>query len=300
MIEVNNVGFKAGQIIIGLIILFLIYSLTLNTLNLDAIVSIPELTVKQKEFSTIVKDTNNSAQLAKMRFNTVFPYRMNYVPFMKMSESVNGRMGSQFTYQFWMKINDTNPNLIQNLIILLKGDDTKYRLGYYDYYDVAHPWMKELTTEPDYMIKCPLIKFGENHKHLIVEFNTSSKPNESVHIKLGNDDESNRTNPLTLLPLDWGLLTFVFQENNKEGGFKFTFYLNDKAVMNVNFQGFLRMNDGDLYLFPNLDSKADVLSISNMKYYNYARTDRDIVFDFNKGRKSYSVNERPTDIYTGF
>ena len=160
--------------------------------------------------------------------------------------------------------------------------------------------MKEYTTDPDYMIKCPLIRFKGSHRNLVVEFNTSYRPNEEVQINLATNAEAERINPLSMLALDWSLLTFVFQEDPSRGGIKFTFYVNDKAVLSPTFNGFLKSNDGDLYLFPNLDTSKNVMDIADLKYCNFAKTDAEVRYDFSKGRKYYSGNSRPTSMYTEY
>jgi hypothetical protein len=299
MIEINKPGMIAVQIAIGIIVVLIVYVIVLNVMNFDSIVTVPDLLAKQRDEIMIVRGTAKASQLRR-RYNTVFPFRMNYVPFMKMTDSVNGRAGRQLTYQFWMKVKDTDANAFKDLVVLLKGDDRKYQLGYYDYEDVTHPLMKEYTTDPDYMIKAPLIKFKGSHKNMVVEFNTSYRPNESVEINLATNAEAERTNPLSMLALDWSLLTFVFQEDPIRGGIRFTFYLNDKAVLSPNFNGFLKSNDGDLYLFPNLDTTKDVLEIADLKFCNFAKTDAEVRYDFSNGRKYYSTNTRPTTLYTGY
>jgi hypothetical protein len=299
MIEINNVGMMALQIVIGLIIIMIVYLVVLNTMDFDSIVTVPDLLAKQRDEITIVKGIAKASEL-KRRYNTVFPFRMNYVPFMKMTDSVNGRAGRQFTYQFWMKIQDTNVEAFKDLVVLLKGDNRKYQIGYYDYENPTHPLMKEYTTDPDYMIKCPLIRFKGSHRNLVVEFNTSYRPNEEVQINLATNAEAERINPLSMLALDWSLLTFVFQEDPNRGGIKFTFYVNDKAVLSPTFNGFLKSNDGDLYLFPNLDTTKNVMDIADLKYCNFAKTDAEVRYDFSKGRKYFSGNSRPTSIYTEY
>jgi hypothetical protein len=299
MLEISKPGVLGLQILVGLIVVLIIYVIVLNTMNFDAIVTVPDMEAKQKDEVTIVKGTAKASQL-KRRYNTVFPFRMNYVPFMKMTDSVNGRSGRQFTYQFWMRVTNTDADAFKDLVILLKGDNRKYQLGYYDYENPTHPLIKDLTTDPDYMIKCPLIKFKGSYRNLVVEFNSSTRPNETIDINLASNEEAERTNPVSMMLLDWALLTFVFQENVNRGGIKFTFYLNDRAVTSPTFDGFMKTNDGDLFLFPNLDTAKDVLEVADMKFCNYGKTDKDVVHDFNKGRKYYSKNQRPTDIYVGY
>jgi hypothetical protein len=297
MIEINNAGWIFFQIVLALVILLILYIITLVVLSIDSLVTYPSFTVKQREETTILRGQATSATLANMRYNTIFPFRKDFV---KIPQSVNGIEGAQFTYQFWMKINDTNADNFKDLVLLLKGDNKKYKIGYYDY-EEPNALIKQHTTKSDYMIKCPLIKFVDNYKSLVVEFNTNKQPSQSIKINLGGKDtESQREDPLTLLPLDWSLLTFVFKENIAMGGIKIQFYLNGKPSGGGDVpDNFLKQNDGDLYLLPNLMSKKDVLSLGDIKYYNYARNDMEVIDDFRRGTRSYSVDERSTNIFSG-
>jgi hypothetical protein len=97
------------------------------------------------------------------------------------------------------------------------------------------------------------------------------------------------------------LFTFVFEENYSvkdgiENGIRFTFYLNDLPIAISTgstdlmlLDNSLRLNDGDLYLFPNYQSDDNLLTMDGMKYFNYAKTDSDVKSDFNRGRKTYNV-----------
>jgi hypothetical protein len=306
MIEINNFGWVFLQLLFGFLVLFLLYIATLVILSIDSLVVYPSFVVKQREEAVILSKPLNSAVLAKTRFNTIFPFKKNFV---KIPQSVNGTTGSQFSYQFWMKVNNNEQSNFKDLVLLLKGDTKKYKVGYYDM--TSKRLMEDKTEPSDYMIKSPLIKFKDSYKNMVVEFNTNNHPNAKINIDLDKgDDETRRKNLLSLLPLDWFLFTFVFEENysmqeGSENGIRFTFYLNDIPLQinsgSTDIQlrnNFLKQNDGDLFILPNFESNIDILSLSNVKYFNYAKTDTDIKADFQRRAKDLGEQIRSQNLYS--
>lgn len=296
MIEINF-GWVFLQLLLAFIVLLILYITTLVVMRIDSLVIEPTFVVKQREEATIVNSQTTSASLSKTRFNTIFPFKNDYI---KISNSVNGTTGAQFTYQFWMKVNSTKQSAFQDLVILLKGDTRKYGANFYD--PKTKKLIPYLKKNPDYFTKCPLIKFTDSYRNLSVEFNTTKHPDIKIPISLdGIDPEQNRKNLLTLLPLEWFLFTFVFEENYSikdgiENGIRFTFYLNNIPVVLASgstdimlMNNSLRLNDGDLYVFPNYQSDDNLVTVAGMKYYNYAKSDADVKSDFSRGTKTFSV-----------
>lgn len=298
------------QLIFAFLVVLILYIITLIVLSVDALVVVPSYKVKPREEVVIKTGNNSSALLAKTRFNTIFPFIKGN--FAKIPPSVNGSTGTQFTYQFWMKINDPKEQNFKDLVLLLKGDDRKYKLGYYKTSgDMS--LIPEITEGPKYMIKCPLIKFKDSFKNMVVEFNTNNHPDVQIEVNmLKSDSEAQRKNLLAFLPLDWFMFTFVFEENysqieGTENGIKFTFYINDIPYQSnsgstdeILRNNFIKQNDGDLFILPNHDSKTDILTMSDIKYYNYAKTDAEVRQDFENRSKSFIDSERSQSIFTSF
>ena len=298
------------QVLFALLVVLIMYVITLIVLSVDSLLVVPSYKVKQREEVVIKTGNNSSALLAKTRFNTVFPfYKGNFV---KIPQSVNGTTGAQFSYQFWMKVNDPKDDNFKDLILLLKGEDKKYKVGYYNYSgDMS--LLPEKTDGPKHMIKCPLIKFKDSYKNMVVEFNTNKHPDVQIEINMDKGDEnSKRRNLLTLLPLDWFMMTFVFEENysqteGTENGIRFTFYINDIPFQTntgstdvILRNNFIKQNDGDLFILPNHDAKTDILTMSDIKYFNYAKTDAMVRQDFERRNKSFADSERSQSIFTSF
>lgn len=301
MIEVSTTVLK--QLLLAFVVVLILYIITLIVLSIDSLIVFPSFSVKQREETIIRTGNATSAQLASTRMNTIFPYKKNFV---KIPQSVQGTKGTQFTYQFWLKVNETDTQYYQNLVLLLKGDDKKYKLGYYKQDG------RLARTEPaKHMIKCPLIKFVDSYKHMAVEFNTNNHPDVVIDINFSaNSEEDKRKNILSMLPLDWFMLTFVFEENfsiqeGTENGIKFSFYINDipaqinsASTMPILRNNVLKQNDGDLYILPGFDSAVNVLSMSDIRYFNYAKTDLEIKADFQRRAKTLTEGASAHNLFT--
>jgi len=150
-----------------------------------------------------------------------------------------------------------------------------------------------------------MIKFGNSYRDLNIMVNTTKDPFVNVNISVTPAD-SQRTNGsknlLSLLALkNWYLFTFVFKdniaaENNTENGINLTIYINDTAYYTytpTDIPAFrnntLKQNEGNLYLFPDLQNGTDFLKIGNINYYNYALDVNDVIKVFQKGAPTHSI-----------
>lgn len=288
----------AAQVIFGLCIVILLYVITLVLLNIDALVASRNVKVVPRESTTIVDGWIGAGRLANVSYNTINPFTEDY---MKIGKSINTHGGAQFTYQFWIRMEDVGYDALKNQIILMKGSNKKYKLGYYN------PQTLGLIEQPfsnEYLIKCPLIKFGDNHKELVVEFNTNKDISYSSKIQMKTDaDPSSKRNALSLLPLGWYLFTFVFEDTfsaleTTEIGSKFTFYLNDFPYHIVSASSdarlrnnFIKQNEGGLHILPDMKNPNDFIKLANIKYYNYAITPKEISKLFEKGPPKHAAND---------
>lgn len=229
----------------------------------------------------------------------------NYV---NIPRSVNRTSGAQFSFSFWInKGKNFDPNSLSNKVILIYGlknmesiakkipitlnspaidttidSDSPYEsvieskiAGEPISYNPSSTSIKnyrkfDVEVTKDILVKCPLIKFAENGKDIIVEVNTVK--NISNTFKLDSP-------LLDILSKDeWNLLTFTFEDYNNLVGFatgtKMTFYLNNKQVSTQIIKGdTLKINDGKIYILPETNSVQSVSnsgSIANLTYYNKA------------------------------
>ena len=283
------------QLLVALVVVIVLYVITLFVLKSDSILASIDNKVEPNGVTTLVDGYASCAQLANATFNGINANSRNYK---MMGKSINSRGGVSMTYQFWIKIKDTNDTLYANQTILLKGDKRKYQVGSYSNGSLVN------AASADYAVKCPLIKFGSSYRELVVQFATNNVPNYSVDIVMHpstTDGEPHR-NALSLLPLNWFLWTFVFEDSfslldGSKNGAKFTFYINDFPY-SINSgtsdpllrNNFITQNDAPLHLFPNLTSVGDFMQISNLKYFNSAVSPDDV-------RKTYQ-NGPPTNPMT--
>jgi hypothetical protein len=287
------------QVIVALIIIFILYIITIYTLNIPSIIQNTNDIVKPKQTKLIINGYAPISYLNNRRWNTSNYLTSNFIPIPK---SVNTMGGSQFTYQFWLKIDNANDDYFKDLILFLKGETQKYKLGLYD-----TTTSNKVSTIPSdssgvYAITSPLVKFTDSYRSMQVTFNTLKNPLTTVNIKMNpNDNILSRRNILSLLPLNWYMLTFSFEDNfstylSAENGINFKFWINDVLYQEntpVDTPLFknntIYQNEGDLVLFPGINKGSDFLQIGNFTYYNWALTQNDISKSFNKGppKKSY-------------
>jgi hypothetical protein len=286
------------QILLALVIIIILYIVTLVILNIDSLIVKQSSIVKPHETTNIITGYAPVSYLGNRSFNTFNAFANN---FKKIGKSVNTTGGSQFSYQFWIKIDDPNDALFKNLVLLLKGDKRKYKIGIYD----SETFQKNKVIPADYVIASPMIKFVDSYRHLNVQFGTINSPITSIDINMSpNDTGDSRRNLLSLLPLNWYLFTFVFEDNfsymsGSENGINFKFWVNDIPYQENTASdspelryNTLKQNDGDLFILPNPpDGSNNFMKMGNIKYYNYAVDAKDIKYAFSKGPPTISVLE---------
>lgn len=277
------------QIVLAIIIVLILYVVTLIILDVDSIVVKTSYEVLPRE-TTIIADGFAAASFFTTKtYNTVNPYTNN---FLKISRSLNSQGGSQFTYQFWIKIEDATDSYFRDLILILKGDNRKYITGFYN----QNNELQE-KREAEHVIACPMIKFVDSYRRLRVQFNTRKSPFTTIDINM-NPSETlmSRRNVTSLLALSkWFMFTFVFEDNfslvnGHENGISFRFYIDDfryqtntPAEVSLRLNN-LQQNDGDLFMMLNSNgNNANFMKMGNIKYYNFALTDEEVKSVFNDG-----------------
>lgn len=285
-----------AQVIFGLVVVILLYVITLVVLNIDTLVASKDVKVSPRETSMIIDGYATASYLANKSYNTINPFVED---FRKIGRSINTHGGAQFTYQFWIKMEDSDNANYVNQVLLLKGDNQKYKVGFYD---IETNKLSNNDITSDYMIKCPLIKFGTSYRDLVVQFNTNRDINYTTNIKMNPEaDPISKRNALSLLPLNWYLFTFVFEDNfssleSTENGIKFSFFMNDfpyhvvTATSDPKLRGnFLKQNEGDIHILPGMNSVNDFIKMGNVTYYNYALSHNEISQVFAKGQPKHSA-----------
>lgn len=285
------------QVLVGLIFILVMYVASLVVLNIDSLIVNPNAAVKPHEHITILNGWASPSYMANKQYNTINSFSEN---FKKVPKSVNTMGGAQFAYQFWLKVDDASDDLFKDMVILLKGDNKKYKVGLYDRDSKA--LMKNIPD--NHVITCPLIKFGKSYREFEIQLNTNDNPLTKIKVAMSpNSSNPGRQNLLSLLPVNWYLLTFCFEDNfsylySTETGIKFTLYINDfpyfitSASDNPELRSnFIKQNDGNLYLLPDVKNTGDFMKIANLKYYNYVPKESDIKKAYMEGPPTKSAVE---------
>lgn len=218
-------------------------------------------------------------------------YNMFSKAYRKLSPSMNKKGGAQFTYTVWVKLNDFAAENTSRKVLFMHGDDNMYN------YTINYDNKKE--TFNDYIVKCPLVKFGDSTDQLIVEFNTSNEITQKAVIsKVPNTNEAIRSNVFSLMPGRWVMMTFVFEDDIKydepESGVLFKFYLNDILHHTQRFTGgALRLNKGKLHILPSGPIKDGFMA--DLTYHNFAFNADEVRKVFAQGVSNTRYNEMESD-----
>lgn len=259
--------FIFAQVAVGIVILLVVFFASLYVMRADSLVAQRNSGITNSNFDTVIIDGYiDSNSVAKKRFSTLNPLDKTFVP---MPRSYNRMGGAQFSYTFWLFVGDSHPSAVANKPILLKGDHQKYT---YRKTDASDDKILEVTE--DVLIKCPLIRFGDTFKDIVLEFNTLDDINHQVNLSSVEQmtDTTLRHNLLSLIQSKWVYLSFVFEDNvpinDFENGIVIRFYINDIMYYTHRVSSTLRQNNGDFYLFP--AGEANGCRIGDLKYYNHA------------------------------
>jgi hypothetical protein len=287
----------AIQIVLAFVVIIILYIITLVMLNIDSLIATQDTRITPRQTTKVIDGFISVNAISNKSYNTITPAAQ---PYLRMGKSINTVGGAQFSYQFWMKIEDPNDEYFKDLVILLKGDKRKYNLGFYrEIENNKHKLVDKLESQ--YAIACPMIQFTNSYRELRVRLNTSKNPIVDIDLKVNNDSDSSRRNLMSLIAIKkWFLLTFIFKDNmslaqGSENGIEFSYYINDVPygiytadTPNLNLaRNTIKHNDGDFYLFPNNTNSGDFLKMGNINYYNYALNVDEVKETFASGPPTY-------------
>ncbi len=221
----------------------------------------------------ILKGYAMTRSFSNKTYNTYNPIASNYV---ELPKSVNKFGGAQFTYTLWLRFDDVAQTNLGGKVIFIHGDTNLY--------EITKEVNGERTTQVDFAIKCPLVKFGPNGKDIIVEVNTTQNITERAVVPtIKSADEAMRHNVFSLIPNKFVMWTLVFEDdvlygNAHESGTVFRMYVNDFLYYTKRFKGTLRLNKGNLVLLPLIGNDKAIENgyIADMTYYNRALTPTDV------------------------
>jgi len=259
------------QVVVGVIATYALYVASLAVMNVDHLVIDEKYAVAKKKMVKVI-DGYADASARNIRYNTTMPMANNYLP---IRPSVNIKGGAQFTYSFWLYID--NGASVENKTIFLKGSDMNYTFDLVDNSNLKKPPL----TKNEHLVFCPKVTFGTDASSFNVLFNTLNKHNEVLKVdKITSSDSIYRNNLLATLSKVWFMITITFEDNipinDFENGIMVKFYVNDVIYKSGKYKSTLKQNPGDLILFPNGDNPITNVKLSNMKYFNYVLNESEI------------------------
>lgn len=259
------------QVLVGLVLLFVIYTISLWVMQTDKVYMDAKVVSKEKIAIPILNGFVENGAFGNTMMNTQSEYSDNYVP---LPKSLNRMGGIQFSYTFWINLPsmDTSDEMFENKILFFRGDRSSYTFK-----------TKDGKMVTDYAIVCPLVRFGETRKDIIVEFNTFDNIRESIAIP-----------PESVLVENgrWTMITIVLQDNipinDFENGIKVQCFVDNLVAVTQSYRTSLRMNDGNLYVLPSTSpfggtNKIEKGKLGNLTYYNYALNYQEVSQIYNKG-----------------
>jgi hypothetical protein len=268
-LDKSKVSGKVIQVLIGLVLTYLTYLLSLAIMKSDSFKS-ENITTPVKKEVTILDGYADSSALSIISFNTVLPFVPHYMP---IRPSVNFKGGAQFTYSTWLNISNPDDTSLLNKCIFLRGDKKKYN------YDVRDNVTGEKRKLLDYFTYCPMVSFGNNKLDFVVKFNTNNKLDETMYAqRIESDNSVYRKNILSIIQTNWIMLTVIFEDNiplnDFENGVRVQLYLNDLLYETKYYKGMLKQNTGNLYFFP--EGALNGVRLANMMYFNHAISSNDV------------------------
>jgi hypothetical protein len=270
------------QVIAGVAIAAFIYWMSLFAIKRDRLVIKSQKAATNKPTAfPIMNGYIDCLSGMNVTFNTNNEDSKN---FLALPRSVNRKGGAQFSYTYWMYMENTEPDNVAGKVLFCRGDPAQYM------YQLLSDEGKVLESGSDRIVKCPLVRFGNSYKELIVEFNTNDRFNEKMVImnNISEGDSAVRRNVMSLTPRYWVLLSFIFEDNvpinDFENGIAIRFYVNDTLYQLHKVKSSLRQNVGDLTLLPARGTAGITdARIADLTYHNYALDDTDIKNIYTRG-----------------
>lgn len=287
--------YKFIQVLVGIIAVFVLYNIGKYILKEDDILYQPNNYEVGDDKTAIFIGFIEANKHFNRTYNTMYLDASNYID---LKRSVNKQGGAQFTYQFWIYVDNPEYLIEENQKILegedqrhpfpifIKGDPQRYN---YEHFEDMDKRSKGKFVR-DHTSFCPKVTFGNKNNEIIVSFNTTKAINEQVSIiKKDSDRSTRRHNVLSLQPRKWIMYTIVFLDNipvnDFETGLIVKLYVNELLYKLDTFPNTaIRQNNGDFVLLP--DGPANVeanLRISNLCYFNHAVAENEIVGSYNLG-----------------
>lgn len=238
-----------------------------------------DLTEYRKKSSTKTFSDKLSIDLVKgvcefgnsNKLNTSNKFKSNFID---LPAAINRTGGIEFSYSFWVKLG----NLKRDNVIFVKGTNPTTGGLTHKFSKITDETGKE-TSANKHLIRCPMVKMS--NEHMTVSFNTSRKVDNEVKFEIDKNKLmlSSEDNPR------WFMLSVCFREGDfttdyglKTKGVILNMYLNEQHVKTHFVENdSLRLNTGDIYVFPDPESATESTSkAGNFVYHNFALGHEDV------------------------
>lgn len=205
------------------------------------------------------------------KLNTSNKFKSNYID---LPMAINRDGGIEFSYSFWTKLGE----LKHDNTIFTKGTNPNDG-GLTEEFSKVYNDKGELTIDDKRLLQSPMVKMSK--ENVTVSFNTAKRIKNTVKFELDKNRilESTEDNPR------WFLFTFTFREGNfttdyglKTKGVILEIFLNEQHIKTHFVEDdSMKLNKGDLFIFPDSHSSAERDSMAgNLIYHNYALSHPDV------------------------
>ena len=318
MVDVATIISILVQVAIGVVLTFIVYGISLLIMNSDGLQTDAALAQGIRSKTTILDGVIDANSVVKRVYNTVLPN--GQMPYLPIRRSVNRLGGAQFTYSFWMKVDNisyvhdnksicnltkdsngqvvgTDYSIIDNpdlFVLFIKGDNRCFQYTTTAYDSAGTTALGNPINHQGRYVMSPMVAIGDPmNREIFVFFNTLDEVGKNIKLaKNPNLDSTLRHNVVSLTEKMWIMYTFVFMDyvpiNDFENGIVIKSYVNDTLYQMDKIPGTLRDNEGEFTLLPdgapgaNTDASSS-LHLSSMDYYNYALSDKDVTARFSNG-----------------
>lgn len=307
----DDVVFAILQVVLGLVVVWCIYQMSLWIIREDRLVMGKRKAKPQMRAETKIVDGYADSILATNRmWNTINPEGTNYI---RLQPSWNLKGGAQFSYSYWINVGDPSAENVAEKDIILRGDTKKYaytRVTETPDAGYRAPGIRSVESVNDVLTKCPRIRFGPTFDTVVVEFNTLHNPDEKIIISpneaTNGQDPTMRHNLIKLSQRKWTLFTFTFEDNvaisDFEDGILVRVYVNDVLYHTARVHSTLRQNNGSFYLFPTrptgsvaspgeIQQPLKTVRIGDIIHYSYALGPEAVRDLFRQGPPGYVTKD---------
>jgi hypothetical protein len=277
------------QTVVALVVILFLWFITIWIMESDKIFVNSKYNQDKKLKVHVLNGYVSASTFDTKSYNTMYQEHPRFLP---IKRSVNRRGGAQFTYYFWMYVD--NPVYLlprtredPEYTLFIKGDHKSYPYSKVDEVDST------TTNFTDKYVMCPQVSYGRETNDLEITFNSTRQLKHKIKLESKEDaDSAMRHNLTSLQPKKWMLYTIIFNDNMPlnefENGLLVRIFVNDILYQTEKLSGVsIIQNNGDFTLFPDYNKQPSIekagLKLSDLTYCNYAMGENEVVSLFRSG-----------------